>query len=188
MKQEILFKQKNIQMLNEEIQQAFENIVFCELGEIDFGGKIIACFVQFNTSQNLKDEWKDFNNFITAKHLPNIKDEYSKWNFYIFYISTEIVSKELKYEIENNKFSSRKIIIENIVVVNQEFIQKTVSEYITNDCVRFKVKVDEIEIFSRNLTINQALTKSSFNRLKTIKEENLIEALYNLEKTLKDEN
>ena len=94
----------------------------------------------------------------------------------------------MKYEIENNKFSSRKIIIENIAAVNHEFIQKTVSEYITNDCVRFNVIVDEIEIFSRNQPINQALIKSSFNRLKTIKEENLIEALDNLEKTLKDEN
>lgn len=188
MKQDILYEQKNIKMLNEEIKQAFENIIFFELGEIDFGGKILACFVQFSTLGNLKSEWRDFNNFITAKHLSNIQNEYSKWNFYIFYISTGIVTKDLKYEIENNKFSSRKIIIENITDVNKEFIQKIVSEFITNDCIKFNVVVDEIEIFSRNQTINQALIKSSINRLKTLKEENLLEVLDNLETTLKDEN
>lgn len=188
MKQEILYKQKNIQMLNEEIKGAFENITFFELGEIDFGGKIIVCFIQFSKTENLKVEWKDFNNFITAKYTTNIKDEYSKWNFYIFYISSEVVTKDLKYEIENNKFSSRKIIIENIADITQEFILKIISEFITNNSITFNVIVDEIESFSKNHTINQALVLSSINRLKTIKEENLLEALTKLEIILKDEN
>lgn len=108
MKQEVLFKKFSKNALDDELRASFKDIVFFELGEIIFGGSVIVAFVQFDTEDNLKIEWKDFNNFVTAQYLSNIKDEYSKWNFYVFYLSGEKISRELKYEIENNKFSKEK--------------------------------------------------------------------------------
>lgn len=61
----------------------------------------------------INDFWKRFSNMIavnyqTSKYMSN--KEFDKWNFYIIYISKDEVPKELKNKIENDKFSSRKIV------------------------------------------------------------------------------
>ncbi|WP_035677600.1 ABC-three component system middle component 1 [Flavobacterium limnosediminis] len=193
MKQEMLYKEINHKDLNDEISKSFESIIFFELGEIDYGGKIIISFVQFNAQDSLKLEWKDFNNFITAKYISNIKDEYSKWNFYVFYLSSEVISKELKYEIENNKFSSRKIIVDDLSCeisreISREIFEKIISEHIINDNIQFSVKADEVDSFSKDPLIKRALISCSINKLKNINDENLIAVLNKIETELKDEN
>jgi len=61
----------------------------------------------------LNENWKRFSNMIAANYQNSeyMSDrEFDKWNFYIIYISKDSISKDLKNKIENDKFSSRKIV------------------------------------------------------------------------------
>ena len=61
----------------------------------------------------INENWKRFSNMVAANYQNSeyMSDrEFDKWNFYIIYISKDTLSKELKNKIENDKFSSRKIV------------------------------------------------------------------------------
>lgn len=171
-----------------EIRKSFdlENIV---IGTFNFGNDIPILFVQFKNNGELETNWKDLNSFITAEYLLKLKNEFSKWNTYLFYIVNHAISKSLKYKIENNKFSTRKIVVEcEITEINDETIQQIISEYIINDNIEFKVKNNEVKGFVKNSFINSAIEQSSIKDLKNLKEENLIEVLNKLGIKLKDED
>lgn len=67
----------------------------------------------------LKDNWDDFSVFLATSFQSNLESEFSVWNMYIFYIVNFEVSKELKYKIENDTFSSRKIVIDKPMSFDQ---------------------------------------------------------------------
>jgi len=140
MSQKELFNKIELE-IEEEIKSSFELNHF-SVGKILFGGEVITCFVNFKDNSVLKNQWKELNSYLTAKFIPTIKDDYSKWNFYIFYLSNETVEKQLKYEIENNKFSSRKIIIEKVNSITEKEINFLISEHITNDNIQIGVEKD----------------------------------------------
>ena len=99
------------------------------------------------------------------------------------------MQRPLKYEIENNKFSTRKIVIESISQDIDEILLKSIlSEHIINDNIDYNVKNQDIESFTKNVIINEALRATSFNKSNADKEENLLKVLNHLEKTLNDEN
>jgi len=78
--------------------------------EDDF--RINIFFLEAN-SDTIDEIWKRFSNMIAANYQ-NFEymgdSKFDKWNFYIIYISKDTISKELKNKIENDKFSSRKIV------------------------------------------------------------------------------
>lgn len=61
----------------------------------------------------INENWKRFSNMV-AVNYQNLSymtgSEFDRWNFYIIYVSEDSISKELKNKIENDKFSSRKIV------------------------------------------------------------------------------
>lgn len=161
MKQEMLYSSLTNQDFKKEIESSFNGISFFDFGEIFFGGKIIICFVMFKTNQYLNLEWKSFNNYITAKYTPNFKDDYSKWNSYLFYLCQSDISKSLKYEIENNKFSTRKIVIEiEVPVIDNDIINSIISEHIVNDNIQFDVKKQNVGEFSKNELLGNIINRS----------------------------
>jgi hypothetical protein len=60
------------------------------------------------SNDRIKEIWRRFSNMIAANYQ-NYEymgdSKFDKWNFYIIYLSKDIVSKELKNKIENDKFS-----------------------------------------------------------------------------------
>lgn len=61
----------------------------------------------------INENWKRFSNMVAANYQNSdyMSDkEFDRWNFYIIYISKNEISKELKNQIENDKFSCRKIV------------------------------------------------------------------------------
>lgn len=159
------------------------------IGNLTFGDNIPVVFIQFNDLNDLEKYWKEFNSFITAEYLIKLKNDFSKWNSYIFYITEGTVEKPLKYEIENNKFSTRKIVIESInQSIDSNIIMGILSEHIINDNIHFGVKNRNIESFLKNEIIDKALKSTSFNKTTSIKEENLLKVLNHLEETLSNEN
>jgi len=154
------------------------------LGELVFGGVIPLIFVSFKSLDDLKKNWKDFNSQITTDIVINLKEEYSRWNFYIFFFSKDLVPKSLKYEIENNKFSSRKIVIENCEFITEEVIKNELSEHITNDNIQVNVERKNISKFEKNVSLAKIIDKFSLNKKN---DDDLQNALNLIENTYKDE-
>lgn len=184
-----LFKKINSkEEIYNKIRESF-NIKNVIVGNLIFGDNIPVIFIQFKDLNDLKNYWKEFNSFITAEYLIKLKNDFSKWNSYIFYITQDTVEKPLKYEIENNKFSTRKIVIESInQSIDNNLIKNILSEHIINDNIHFGVENQNIESFLKNEIIDKALKSTSFNKTTSIKEENLLKVLNHLEKTLSNEN
>lgn len=81
----------------------------------------INIFFLEGNCDTIDESWKRFSNMVAANYQNSEymgDNKFDKWNFYIIYISKDVISKELKNKIENDKFSSRKIVDD---VYNKEF-------------------------------------------------------------------
>lgn len=158
-----LFKINKLEKFEFDIKQLFqlEDLI---LGELSFGGIVPIIFVRFSSVDTLAKNWKDFNSYVAAEYMTLIKNEYSKWNFYIFYLSSENVEKQVKYEIENNKFSSRKIVIESVNSIIEEEINFLISEHITNDNIQIGVEKEQSLKFKKNTSLSKILDKLNLNK------------------------
>lgn len=177
------FRKVKNEKLDIEIRQLFQ-IDELIVGEISFGGIIPIMFVRFSDLEALTKTWKDFNSYVAAEYMTLIKDEYSKWNFYVFYLSSEYVGKKLKYEIENNKFSSRKIVIEGNNLITETEINLLISEHITNDNLQVGIVNPKSSNLKKNITISKILDKINLSKKN---DDDLQNALDLIEKTYTDE-
>lgn len=97
--------------------------------------KINVFFLEAD-NPTLNDSWKRFSNMVaanyqTAEHMSD--SEFDRWNFYIIFISKDSISKELKNKVENDKFSSRKIIVDTYAKeFNHEEANLLIVKHITN--------------------------------------------------------
>lgn len=178
-----LFKIKETDKLEKDINQFFliEELI---AGELTFGGIIPIIFVRFQDLDALTKTWKEFNSYVAAEYMTLFKDEYSKWNFYIFYLSNMVVDKPLKYEIENNKFSSRKIVIENSESISKEEAEKIISEHIINDNIKTNVSNKSLTKFKKDAKLSKLIDKLSLQKKN---EDELEKTLNQIENTYKDE-
>lgn len=169
--------------LEEELKRLFpiEELIF---GNLEFGGIIPILITRFNTLDGLISHWKDFNSHIAAELNTTINDEYSRWNFYIFYLLDMEVPKSVKYEIENNKFISRKIVVENCKIITDDLINDIISEHITNDNITINVETKQISTFKKNSNLAKIIDKLSVNKNN---DEDMQYALNQLENIYKDE-
>lgn len=157
-------------------------------GKLAFGSDIPVILIQFKNLKDLERYWKEFNSLVTAEYLTKLTEEFSKWNSYIFFI-TEELPKSLKYEIENNKFSTRKIVIEmKKPLINDELINNIISEHIVNDNIKFDVQRKDIGDFSKNEMISSFLEDVIKDNPKKFDEETLEELLTTIETRLENEN
>lgn len=87
-------------------------------------------------SNTIDEIWKRFSNMVAANYQNSEymgDSKFDKWNFYIIYLSKDIVSKELKNKIENDKFSSRKIVEDAYdKEFNNEEANRLIVKHITN--------------------------------------------------------
>ncbi|MGV3685106.1 MAG: ABC-three component system middle component 1 [Daejeonella sp.] len=123
--------------------------------EESFGGKIHAFFLKFSEEGNLESNWRKISNAIAVYFQSKLKDEFGKWNTYIFYLSDSPVNRVLKYKIENDTFSSRKILVEK-----QMSISDIIMEHIVNDNLKLanhQIVGDESETFLPDSVIWNAL-------------------------------
>lgn len=75
----------------------------------------LSCFsFQFNSEATLAMAWQDVTNEIAVNYIAHLENGFSKWNCYIIFLCSSVISKELKYKIENNKFAVRKIVIDGL--------------------------------------------------------------------------
>ncbi len=179
------------EITNNELYQQILNLFsinFISMGKVSYGGNILIVFVEFDNVKSLTKQWKEFNSFISTKAFSNEQSDFSKWNFYVFFLAQENVNKDIKYNIENNKFSSRKIIVENCPTeIDTGLIELIIKEHITNENIIDTTKEDTANKIERNTTISNALNKFKSPTKKTEESDYFESVLGEIEKTIKDE-
>jgi hypothetical protein len=122
--------------LQSNIQREFPDIPF-EYREINFGGIIPIFFINIEDEIKLTNQWKAITEFIAVHFQSSLRNEFSVWNIYLFFILEHEIKNDLKYIIENDTFSSRKIII-----YPKKDIESIIQEHIINDDLNLKVNDD----------------------------------------------
>lgn len=106
----------------------------------------------------INDSWKRFSNIVAANYQNSeymSNKEFDRWNFYIIYISKGNIPKELKNKIENDKFSSRKIVEDSY---NEEFNNDEANRLIVKHITNADLK--EIVAATQEVTISEYIPKN----------------------------
>lgn len=104
----LLTKENDLEFLSAE----YENIKFHMLRS-DEHLSFISCIVCVcETAQEIMKNWRAIQNMVAVYHQHS--GGFDAWNMYLAFVSTERISVWDKYEIENNKFSARKIVLDGL--------------------------------------------------------------------------
>lgn len=91
--------------------------------------KVEVFFTRLLDEETLAAKWKDIRNFVAMNQI-DLNDEFERWNFYLFYVVNDPISDlNLKYEIEHDTISSRKMVVE-YKEINDHVCEKLVNKYI----------------------------------------------------------
>ncbi len=149
--------------LTDELQTVIKNklsdIPF-EYREINFGGIIPAFFINIKDEKTLTNQWKSITEFIAVYFQSSLRNEFSVWNIYLFFILEQEIKDDLKYIIENDTFSSRKIII-----YPKQDIESIIQEHIKNDDTEIQSVIDSEETpFQSNSDVWEILNGVSYKK------------------------
>jgi hypothetical protein len=104
----LLTKDSDLEFLSAE----YENIQFHMLRSDDHLSFISCIVCVCETAQVIIENWRAIQNTVAVYHQHS--GGFDAWNMYLAFVSTESVAVWEKYEIENNKFSVRKIVLDNL--------------------------------------------------------------------------
>ena len=111
----------------------------------DIDSNINIFITELINESQLLDDWKKIRNYIALKYQKDADDDFGRWNFYLFYVvnNKNSIDKALKYQIEHDTVSSRKIIVNQDEVTNdgKSLIQKYIKYSI--DTVRKENSINE---------------------------------------------
>ena len=160
----------------------FENIDFLErlfpefkpqLSKVQFIGTISVFSFFFESEADLNEKWESITSSIAVNYQSEFEDEgqeFERWNIYIFFVVRGNVDSQLKYKIENDKFSSRKIIQDNVdEVLNADSISELIQKHITHSDLNKSVidegdKSDAIPSYSSNSAIYKLVEDFHLNK------------------------
>lgn len=79
----------------------------------DVRSKILVCVTKCLTEDELRETWRNYRNDFAVEFQTDDIDEFERWNFYLFYVvdNKNTIDRSLKYEIEHDTISSRKIVV-----------------------------------------------------------------------------
>ncbi|KJG06651.1 hypothetical protein UB33_08855 [Photobacterium angustum] len=97
------------------LSSQYENIefyVFCSNDPLSF----ISCIVCVcETSHDIVQNWRSIQNIVAVYHQKS--GGFDAWNMYLAFFCNQKIPTWDKYEIENNKFSARKIVVDEFLEV-----------------------------------------------------------------------
>ena len=73
-----------------------------------------AFIIAMDDANMLDSEWELYKSEIALYFQAGLKIDIEIWNIYIFFVVNEEVSREIKYRIEQDKYSCRKIVVSKI--------------------------------------------------------------------------
>lgn len=81
---------------------------------------------------DLEEEWIMIRDDIAMKYQRSLTDDFERWNFYLFYVVEDIESlrRNLKFKIEHNTLSSRKIIISAKEIEGNDIPEYLIRKYL----------------------------------------------------------
>ena len=131
-------------------------------------GKAHCIFLKMPDERFLLDNWKRITNSVALNYQNNLETSFEKWNIYLFFlISESLEDMNLKYAIENNTFSCRKI-VENSAISAKDLIKRHVNN-------ELKIEANENRIqsvdFSYNLLIYNVLKDKKIKKKNTLPEQ-----------------
>ncbi|WP_312905921.1 MULTISPECIES: ABC-three component system middle component 1 [Sphingobacterium] len=148
-----------IEELLSDIQSEFPKISF-GYRETNFGGIIPTFFINIEDEKTLTNQWKSITEFIAVHFQSSLRNEFSVWNIYLFFILEQEIKDDLKYIIENDTFSSRKIII-----YPKQDIESIIQEHIKNDDTEIQPIIGFEETpFQPNSAIWEILNRISYKK------------------------
>lgn len=79
----------------------------------DVRSKILVCVTKCLAEDELRETWRNYRNDFAVEFQTDDIDEFERWNFYLFYVvdNKNAIDRSLKYEIEHDTISSRKIVV-----------------------------------------------------------------------------
>ncbi|EAA5206265.1 hypothetical protein DTU20_15655 [Salmonella enterica subsp. enterica serovar Westhampton] len=99
----------------------------------------ISCFVCLVDDElELLRLWKKVVSVIAYDYQANFEQKFEAWNIYLVFVCSGPVSKKNKYEIENDKFSMRKMVVENAI---PDF---DIERYLNNEILGANLKLGSI--------------------------------------------
>lgn len=80
-----------------------------------------ALFVYLKNENEIIKNWTQITNNVALHYQKKLTNDFDKWNLYLFFLVEDPskLSNEIKYSIENNTFSSRKIIESNATSLSE---------------------------------------------------------------------
>lgn len=78
----------------------------------DIEQPIVVAVTPLLSEDELRENWITYRNMLMEEQVKDISD-FTRWNFYLFYLVKDKtqINRSLKYEVEHNTISSRKIIV-----------------------------------------------------------------------------
>jgi hypothetical protein len=147
MAQEISYKETKQEFSKQLISEyKLDDIVIVETPYVD---NIFLCILSVNSEAKLKELWDILNSVISSELSKCFRNDFQMWNFYLFYCCEDEVQIELKYEIVNDKFSSRKVVIDKFTKkIDAQVIKDVISEYIIGNDILLDEKSERTPEFS----------------------------------------
>lgn len=127
-----------------------------ELKNIDvfgFSHDVYVAITNRMTSEELKSCWRDIRNEIMTEFQNKLTDDFSRWNFYVFYVVNDLntLNGSLRYMIEHDTVSSRKILIDGRDTKDDEnSYEAVVKKYISYDILPAHKVDNEIKPFEKS--------------------------------------
>ena len=132
-----------------------EKIKIKEIDIFNIGAKVLLCVTNEMSYEDLRDKWKEIRNQLASEwQLRDISD-FERWNFYLFYVVKDKnnIDRSLKYKIEHDTISSRKIII------NQTEFQEDNYNTLITSYIKFNIKEIAPQKVIENFVINKSAQK-----------------------------
>lgn len=94
------------------------------------GGVFHIFFVAFPSQDLLKQYWEEAVSLVAVNFQDKLDNDFEIWNIYMVFFTPDPCRKEVKYLIENDRFSCRKLIFQstqgNTDVVQEEIIKSKI--------------------------------------------------------------
>jgi hypothetical protein len=109
-------------------------------------GLIHAVFVEIYTEDYLKENWVAITNTIALHFQSKFEGDFERWNLYLFFLLPKniILRDELKYKIENDTFSSRKI-VEDISLSTDALFKKHINNQLSIEGLKLQSDSSDFE-------------------------------------------
>ena len=110
--------------------------------------------------EELAESWRDIRNEVMMSWQEKITDDFSRWNFYVFYVVDDLdkLDGSLRYQIEHDTVSSRKRLVDNRDNVKMADLYKTVvGKYINYDVTEGEEEDDDIHPFDKSDEVIQLI-------------------------------